>query len=119
MRAVKHMFRAIALAKGGAKAARQYHKLKRQAQTQFHIKKEDEIIMKKSTFAAILAFIAAAAGALMAAWLYIRRREKELDEYEQLLFSEDFNDEIEEDEEAEVEAEPQAEAPKPPEPSAE
>ena len=53
--------------------------------------------MKKSTFAAILAFLAAATGALAAAWMYIRRREKELDEYEQLLFSEDFNDEIEED----------------------
>ncbi len=53
--------------------------------------------MKKSTFAAILAFLAAAAGALAAAWLYIRRREKELDEYEQLLFSEEFNDEIEDE----------------------
>lgn len=55
--------------------------------------------MKKSTFAAILAFIAAATGALVAAALYIRRREKELDEYEQLLFSEDFNDSIEEENE--------------------
>lgn len=65
--------------------------------------------MKKSTFAAILAFLAAATGALAAAWLYIRRREKELDEYEQLLFSEEFNDEIE-DEEPSTE-EPVAEAP--------
>ena len=49
--------------------------------------------MKNSTFAAILAFLAAAVGALVAAALYLRRREKELDEYEQLLYSEDFTDE--------------------------
>lgn len=48
--------------------------------------------MKRSTFAGILVFLAAAVGALTAAWLYIRRREKELDEYEQLLFSEDFDE---------------------------
>ena len=41
----------------------------------------------------MLPFLASAVGALTAAWLYIRRREKELDEYEQLLFSEDFDDE--------------------------
>lgn len=76
---------------------------KRRAHKRLHPIKEDEITMKKSTFAAILAFIAAATGALVAAALYIRRREKELDEYEQLLFSEDFNDSIEE-EEAEPEA---------------
>lgn len=79
---------------------------KRRAQKCLHPIKE-EITMKKSTFAAILAFIAAATGALVAAALYIRRREKELDEYEQLLFSEDFNDSIEEDEEA---GEPEASA---------
>lgn len=46
--------------------------------------------MKKSTtFVALALFLSAAVGALTAAWLYIRRREKELDEYEQLLFSED------------------------------
>ena len=49
--------------------------------------------MKQSTFAAIIVFLAAATGALAAAWMYIRRREKELDEYEQLLFSEDFDEE--------------------------
>ena len=36
-------------------------------------------MMKKSTFGAILAFLFAAAGALTAAALYLRRREKELD----------------------------------------
>ena len=44
-------------------------------------------MMKKSTFGAILAFLFAAAGALTAAALYLRRREKELDEYERLLYS--------------------------------
>ena len=33
------------------------------------------------------------AGALTAAYMYLRRREAELDEYEQLLFSEDFSHE--------------------------
>lgn len=46
-------------------------------------------MMKKSTFGAILAFLFAAAGALTAAALYLRRREKELDEYERLLYSDD------------------------------
>lgn len=51
-------------------------------------------MMKKSTFGAILAFLFAAAGALTAAALYLRRREKELDEYEQLLYSDngDYDD---------------------------
>ena len=61
--------------------------------------------MKQSTFAAIIVFLAAATGALAAAWMYIRRREKELDEYEQLLFSEDFDEEP--GEPAEAEARPQ------------
>lgn len=56
-------------------------------------KKEDAITMKKSTFAAIVIFLSAAVGALVAAYLYIQRREKELDEYEQLLFSEDMDEE--------------------------
>lgn len=50
-------------------------------------------MMKKSTFGAILAFLFAAAGALTAAALYLRRREKELDEYERLLYSDDGDDE--------------------------
>lgn len=83
---------------------------KRRAHKRLHPIKEDEITMKKSTFAAILAFIAAATGALVAAALYIHRREKELDEYEQLLFSEDFNDSIEEVEEEEETSEPEAPA---------
>lgn len=46
-------------------------------------------MMKKSTFGAVLAFFFAAAGALTAAALYLYHREKELDEYERLLFGED------------------------------
>ena len=45
--------------------------------------------MKHSTFVAVLLFLAGAVGALTAAWLYIRRREKELDEYERLLLGEE------------------------------
>ena len=59
-------------------------------------------MMKKSTFGAVLAFFFAAAGALTAAALYLYHREKELDEYERLLFSDDyddFGDEYDEDDE--------------------
>ena len=49
-------------------------------------------MMKKSTFGAVLAFFFAAAGALTAAALYLYHREKELDEYERLLFSDDGDD---------------------------
>ena len=52
--------------------------------------------MKQSTFVALVLMLAAAVGALTAAWLYVRRREKELDEYEQLLFSEDLDEPAEE-----------------------
>ncbi|MDD4849622.1 MAG: phosphatase [Gemmiger sp.] len=58
-------------------------------------------MMKKSTFGAALAFLAAATGALTAAALYLHHREKELDEYEKLLFNEDYEDmDAEEDAEA-------------------
>lgn len=49
-------------------------------------------MMNKTTFGAALAFLFVAAGALTAAALYLRRREKELDEYERLLFSDDLDD---------------------------
>jgi len=67
--------------------------------------------MKNSTFAAILMFLAAAVGALVAAALYLHRREKELDEYEQLLFSEDFSDEAPEEAGEEAEEDEMVEAP--------
>lgn len=54
-------------------------------------------MMKKSTFGAALAFLAAAAGVLTAVALYLRRREKELDEYEQLLFSDEYDEDSETD----------------------
>lgn len=60
--------------------------------------KKEGIYMKKSTFVALLVALAAVAGVLGALYFYVLRREKELDEYEQLLFSEDFNDELPEDE---------------------
>ena len=48
---------------------------------------------KKSTLVALLVFLSAVAGALAAAYFYLVKREKELDEYEQMLFSEDYDDE--------------------------
>lgn len=54
-------------------------------------------MMKKSTFGTVLAFMFAAAGALTAAALYLYHREKELDEYERLLFSDDMDDIEDED----------------------
>ena len=66
-------------------------------------------MMKKSTFGAVLAFFFAAAGALTAAALYLYHREKELDEYERLLFGEDTAAPVEEEPaEAEDEAEDEA-----------
>ena len=56
-------------------------------------------MMKKSTFGAVLAFLFAAAGALTAAALYLYHRVKELDEYERLLFSDDYDDFDDEDDE--------------------
>lgn len=55
---------------------------------------EGGIVMKKSTFVTLLVALAAIAGVLGALYFYVLRRERELDEYEQLLFSEDFNDEL-------------------------
>ncbi|MDD3429698.1 MAG: hypothetical protein PHG02_06815 [Oscillospiraceae bacterium] len=66
-----------------------------------------EVTMKKSTFVALLVFLAAVAGALGAAYMYLKQREEELDEYERLLFSEDFS----EDAELAQEAEPAEPAP--------
>lgn len=62
-------------------------------------KKSGEVIqVKKSTFVALLVALAAVAGVLGALYFYVLRRERELDEYEQLLFSEDFNDDLLDDE---------------------
>ena len=48
----------------------------------------------------------AAAGALTAAALYLRRREKELDEYERLLYSDDGDDYDDDDEYLPIDNEP-------------
>ena len=63
-------------------------------------------MMKRSTFGAILAFLFAAAGALTAAALNLRRREKELDEYERLLYSDDGDDYDDDDEYLPIDNEP-------------
>ena len=64
--------------------------------------------MKKSCLVAVIAVLAAVAGARAAVALYLNRREKELDEYERLLFGED-DAETEEPEEAAAEDETEAE----------
>ena len=56
--------------------------------------------MKKSYLIAVIATLAAIAGALAAAAVYLRRREKELDEYERLLFGEDDAETVEPEEAA-------------------
>lgn len=58
--------------------------------------------MKKTGFVAAIAALSAAAGALAVGAVYLRRREKELDEYEELLFG---DDEMAPEEEQEVEIE--------------
>ena len=56
--------------------------------------------MKKSCLVAVIAVLAAVAGALAAVALYLNRREKELDEYERLLFGEDDAETVEPEEAA-------------------
>ncbi len=61
----------------------------------FNKQKSGEVFeVKRSTVIALLVALAAVAGVLGALYFYVLRREKELDEYEQLLFSEDFNDDV-------------------------
>ena len=76
-------------------------------------KQSGEVIeMKKSTVIALLVALAAVAGVLGALYFYVLRREKELDEYEQLLFSEDFNDDFMDDAEEPAEEPEEKPAPK-------
>ncbi|MEG2930870.1 MAG: hypothetical protein RR825_03705 [Ruthenibacterium sp.] len=98
--------KAVPIAITAGSAAYQGRQFKKRVNEVFHPRK-DVIIMKKSTLLAILVTFSAIAGALAAAFVYLRRREAELDEYEQLLFSDDFSHE--EPEEA-PEAEPAAPA---------
>ena len=62
-----------ALAAG--EAYRTGKKIEKRVREALRPQKEDVITMKKSTFAAILVFFAAIAGALTAAYMYLRRRE--------------------------------------------
>ena len=110
--------RTLAMA-GVLDAAQAAAETAKKARDRLACKKEETITMKKSTFAAILVFLAAVAGALAAAYMYIQRREKELDEYEQLLFSEEFNQEVPEEEKEEVVPAPAAEEEQPAEKPAE
>ena len=55
----------------------------------FDRKKECTEPMKKSCLIAVITALAAVAGELAAEAVYQHRREKELDEYERLLFGED------------------------------
>ena len=66
--------------------------------------------MKKSGLIAVIAVLAAVAGALAAVAVYLRRREKELDEYERLLFGEDADDTAAEPAEAPAEETPAEDA---------
>ncbi len=52
-------------------------------------KPEDNIMRKSITIALILA---AVAGALVTIYFYLARRERELNEYEEILFSDDLGD---------------------------
>ena len=51
--------------------------------------------MKNSCLVAVITVLAAVAGALAAVAVYLHRREKELDEYERLLFGEDDAETVE------------------------
>ena len=72
----------------------------------FDRKKECAEPMKKSCLIAVITTLAAVAGALAAVAVYLRRREKELDEYERLLFGEDDAATVEEPAEAAADAAP-------------
>ena len=46
--------------------------------------------MKKSTIFAVIAFVAAVAGAMIAVSAYLKKKEQNLKEYEEMLFNEDY-----------------------------
>ena len=59
--------------------------------------------MKKMTKCSISIALAAVLGAAVAGYFYIKKRERELDEYENLLFSDEFSDDLEDEDLADVE----------------
>jgi hypothetical protein len=87
---LRHLF-GTALIKGSLETFRFVHSLKKEKARRDAARKESTS-MKKNAFIAAIAALAAVAGALAAVYVYLRRREKELDEYEHLLFSEEFDD---------------------------
>ena len=66
--------------------------------------------MKKSCLIVVIATLAAIAGALAAVAVYLRRREKELDEYERLLFGDDDAETVEPEADPAEEAAPAEDA---------
>jgi len=66
-----------------------FFRWKNKLKHRFDRKKECTEPMKKSCLIAVITVLAAVAGALAAVAVYLHRREKELDEYERLLFGED------------------------------
>lgn len=56
-------------------------------------KQTKEAPMKNTTLIAIVAALAAAAGALAVAFCHLRRREAELEDFEDMLFGEDLEEE--------------------------
>ena len=66
-----------------------FSRWKNKLKHRFDRKKECTEPMKKSCLIAVITVLAAVAGALAAVAVYLHRREKELDEYERLLFGED------------------------------
>lgn len=114
---LKHSLRALAWLRMLLKLMLRVTRLKNEVKRRFHRKKECAESMKKTYLIAVIAALAAVAGALAAAALYLRRREKELDEYERLLFGEDEAETS--SEEAEAEPEQEAEAAAESEPAAE
>lgn len=92
-RAVRSTARLLSPVAAAGKVSRAKRKFKKQMESVLHPHRKEVVTMKKSTFVSLLVVLAAIVGALTAAFLYLRRREAELDEYEQLLFSEDFSHE--------------------------
>lgn len=91
---VRHTLKTLPVLAGGAMVAGKTFVRKIQHEKQ---KKKGVITMKKSTFISLIVFLSAAAGALAAAYVYLMKRERELDEYEQMLFSEDYEDDMAEE----------------------
>lgn len=85
----------IRLLNTGRRAKRKIRRIHKQLNRRLHPVrvKENEIIMKKSTLGIMAIGVAAAAGAVAAGAFYLYRREKELDEYEKLLFDDEFEEE--------------------------